>query len=163
MCNKYCESQQKYSAGWFNLKMSYYQYRKSHCGDKTTLRPSYFHNGSSYTGKMASLYWIGALACCHYVMTWTHFLRYWLIVPNHQLILGKDLVLQFGKLFVIRVIKSLTKQSTDQCKEIPMWGHSNVYMDGSILMWWDCNVYIDGFVQGCSISIANIGDTAVLH
>ena len=41
--------------------MSSYQYRKSHCGDKTILRPSYLHNGISYTGKMTSLYWIRAL------------------------------------------------------------------------------------------------------
>ena len=34
---------------WFNIKMSY-QYRKSHCGDKTVLRPSYLHTGISYTG-----------------------------------------------------------------------------------------------------------------
>ena len=40
--------------------MTYYQYRKSHCGDKTILRPSYLHNGISYTGKTTSLYWIGA-------------------------------------------------------------------------------------------------------
>ena len=32
-------------------------YRKSHCGDKTILRPSYLYNGIFYT----SLYWIGAL------------------------------------------------------------------------------------------------------
>ena len=44
----------------FNIKMSSYQYRKSHCGDKTVVRSSYFHNGISYTGKMSSLYWIGA-------------------------------------------------------------------------------------------------------
>ena len=50
------------SAGpWFNIKTSSYQYRKSHCGDKTILRPSYLHNGISYTGKMTSLYWIGPL------------------------------------------------------------------------------------------------------
>ena len=41
--------------------MSSYQYRKSYCGDKTILRPSYLHNGISYTGKTTSLYWIGAL------------------------------------------------------------------------------------------------------
>ena len=41
--------------------MSSYQYGKSHCGDRTILRPSYLHNGISYTGKMSSLYWIGAL------------------------------------------------------------------------------------------------------
>ena len=40
--------------------MTSYQYRKSHCGDKTILRPSYLHNGISYTGKTTSLYWIGA-------------------------------------------------------------------------------------------------------
>ena len=34
--------------------MSSYQYRKSHYGDKTILRPSYLHNGISYTDKMTS-------------------------------------------------------------------------------------------------------------
>ena len=48
------------SGPWFNIKMSPYQYRKSHCGDKTILRPSYLHNGISYTGKTTSLYWIRA-------------------------------------------------------------------------------------------------------
>ena len=46
---------------WFNIKMTSYQYRKSHCEDKTILRPSYLHNGISYTGKTTSLYWIRAL------------------------------------------------------------------------------------------------------
>ena len=45
----------------FNIKLTSYQYRKYHCGDKTILRPSYLHNGISYTGKMSSLYWIRAL------------------------------------------------------------------------------------------------------
>ena len=49
------------SGSWFNINMSSYQYRKSHCGDKTVGRPSYLHNGISYTGTMSSLYWIGAL------------------------------------------------------------------------------------------------------
>ena len=44
----------------FNIKMSSYQYRKPHCGDKTILRPIYLHNGIPYTGKMISLYWIRA-------------------------------------------------------------------------------------------------------
>ena len=39
------------------FSMSSYQYKKSHCGDKTILRPSYLHNGISYTGKMTSSYW----------------------------------------------------------------------------------------------------------
>ena len=46
---------------WFNIKMSSYQYRKSHCGDKTVVRSSYLHNVISYSGKMASLYWISPL------------------------------------------------------------------------------------------------------
>ena len=45
---------------WFNIKMTSYKHRKSHCGHKTILRPSYLHNGISYTGKMTSLYWIRA-------------------------------------------------------------------------------------------------------
>ena len=45
----------------FNIKMAPYRYRKSHCGDKTISRPSYLHNGISYTGNRTSLYWIGAL------------------------------------------------------------------------------------------------------
>ena len=48
----------------FNIKMSSYQYRKSHCGDKTIVRPSYLHNGISYNGKIPSLYWIGTLKPC---------------------------------------------------------------------------------------------------
>ena len=43
----------------FNKKMTSYQYRKSHSGDKTVVRSSYLHNGISHTGKMSSLYWIG--------------------------------------------------------------------------------------------------------
>ena len=46
---------------WFNIKMLSYQYRKSHCGDKTVVRSSYLHNGISYSGKTTSLYWIRAL------------------------------------------------------------------------------------------------------
>ena len=51
---------------WFNINMSSYRYRKSHCGDKTVVRSSYLHNGISYTGKMSSLYWIGALILLKY-------------------------------------------------------------------------------------------------
>ena len=32
--------------------VSSYQYKKFHCGNKTILRPSYLHNGISYTGKI---------------------------------------------------------------------------------------------------------------
>ena len=54
---------------WFNIKMTSCQYRKSHCGDKTILRPSYLHNGISYTGKMTSLYWIRSYWFCFNELT----------------------------------------------------------------------------------------------
>ena len=47
---------------WFNIKMTSYQYKKSHCGDKTVVRLSYLPNGIFYLGKTSSLYWIRAQA-----------------------------------------------------------------------------------------------------
>ena len=41
--------------GWFDQKLPSYQYMNSHCGDKAIF---YLHHGISYTGKIASLYWI---------------------------------------------------------------------------------------------------------
>ena len=59
----------KWSSGpRFNIKMSSYQYRKSHCGDKTVVRSSYLQNEISFTGKMTSLYWIRAQAPCANIM-----------------------------------------------------------------------------------------------
>ena len=43
---------------WFNIEMSSYQYRLSHCGDKT-VRSSYSHTGIYSTFKTSFLYWIG--------------------------------------------------------------------------------------------------------
>ena len=64
--------------------MSSYQYRKSHCGDKTILRPSYLHNGISYTDKMISLYWIRAqVTSCQCMLASVAVMRY-----NNILILG---------------------------------------------------------------------------
>ena len=54
------KSVKRNSGPQFNIKMSSYQYRKSHCGDKTVVRSSYLHNGISYNGNTASLYWIRA-------------------------------------------------------------------------------------------------------
>ena len=47
----------------FNIKMPSYQYRKSHCGNKTILRPSYLHNGISYTLSWVTLN-VSTLAKC---------------------------------------------------------------------------------------------------
>ena len=52
------------TGAWFNIKMPSYQHRKSHCGDKTILWPSYLFIGISYSGKMTSLYWIRAQVTC---------------------------------------------------------------------------------------------------
>ena len=45
-----------------------YQCGKSHCGNKTIVRLSYLRNGISYTGEMASLYWIGAQGLFHHLL-----------------------------------------------------------------------------------------------
>ena len=57
---------------WFNIKMSSYQYRKPHCGDKMILRPSYLHNGISYSGKMSSLYWTSPQGSGHQQNKYDH-------------------------------------------------------------------------------------------
>ena len=46
-----------WSGSLFNIKMSSYQYRKSHCEDKTVVRSPYLHNGITCSGKISSLYW----------------------------------------------------------------------------------------------------------
>ena len=54
----------------FNTKMSSYQYRKSHCGNKTVVRSSY-----SYTGKMTSLYWFSPQLPVWWFSFWFMFLN----------------------------------------------------------------------------------------
>ena len=44
--------------GWFNMKVTSHQYRKSHCVDKIFLGPSDIHNEIFYTGNTASSCWI---------------------------------------------------------------------------------------------------------
>ena len=55
---------------WFNIKISSYQYRKSHCGDKMVVRSAYFHNEFSYTGKMTYLYWFSPLGHTQPCLLW---------------------------------------------------------------------------------------------
>ena len=104
---------QLYSPGpWFNIKITSYQYRKSHCGDKMILQPSNLHNGISYTGKMTSLYWIRALVCfillCHRSMGGT---ISWKMVCSHIIWLGD------------MVIEKLPAQSASH--RAPQWRSSN--------------------------------------
>ena len=84
------------SAGRFKIKMPSYQYRKSHCGDKTVIRSSYLHNGISYTGKKASLYWISPqdlflIRFCRWNL-WTLKLQ---LTQNHKVILWTSVSLNF--------------------------------------------------------------------
>ena len=72
---------------WFEIKISSYQCRKSHCGDKRVIRSSYLHNGISYTGNMASLYWTNPWSQKHSYnqQVWTLTVLYaneWLLFPN---------------------------------------------------------------------------------
>ena len=55
-----CLPQMRYGP-CFNIKMSSCQYRNFHCEVKTVVRLSFHHNNISFTGKMASLYWIISL------------------------------------------------------------------------------------------------------
>ena len=50
----------------FNLKVLFYQYKKSHYGNKTIYRPSYLRNVIPYTGKTVSWYWIGGLIAMYF-------------------------------------------------------------------------------------------------
>ena len=54
----------------FNIKMSSYQYRKSHCGDKTVIRSSYLHNGISYLVVRWHHYIDGAQMVNTYIILW---------------------------------------------------------------------------------------------
>ena len=89
---------------WFNIKMPSFQYRKSHCGDKTVVRTSYLHNGISYTGKMTSLYWIRVLLVLLYIgFVWA----------NEILRLRKDSLL--SKYFMFCLFNSLAPVICDSC------------------------------------------------
>ena len=49
---------------WLNMKMSY-QYKKSHCGDKTVLISTYLHIGIFHSDKLVYWYWIiPCVFCC---------------------------------------------------------------------------------------------------
>ena len=85
----------------YKIKMSSYYYRKSNCGDKTFVRSSYLHNGTSYASKMSSLYCIGAKDSCKVnqsiffpLCLTQHLLYFKLHLVNYNLDIAK-----FAKLF----------------------------------------------------------------
>ena len=117
--------------------MSSCQYRKSHCGFKTILRPSYLHNGISYTGKMTYLYWIRAqmsvVSLAAATLRWRH--NGHDSVSNHQ---HHDCLL--NRLFRRRSKKTSKLRVTGRCVgnspvtgEFPTQRASNAE---NISIWW---------------------------
>ena len=78
----------------FNIKMTSYQYRKSHCGDKTILRPSYLHNGISYTGKTTSLNWTRAVSIRKTVLPGMAIPMLKIRRPNGRLIFNMEIAIR---------------------------------------------------------------------
>ena len=84
----------------FNIRILSYQYRKSHCWDKTVVRSSYLYNGISSTGKITSLYWIRVLTV---VLPWpSHLFQFDLIsVHSRGFRIGCWFVLMYYRLILI--------------------------------------------------------------
>ena len=104
---------------WLNIKMPSYQYRKSHCGDKTILWSSYLHNGISYTGKITSLYWIRAQAL-QWHMASPHDIQS--TQNNYQLIVTRSStdmpsIMQDNHIHVLKVWACSYKQYLNVCKD----------------------------------------------
>ena len=126
---------------WFHINMPSFQYRKS---DKTILRPSYLHNGISYTGETTSLYWIKSLnenVCSYPVasghkqphpiskwkMSWLNTFSYCL---THNLVLNPSwqFCIPSGIWRANTILKYLNKQRLYRClvrshQSIWIWQH----------------------------------------
>ena len=134
---------------WFNIKMSSYRYRKSHCGDKTVVRSSYLHNGISYTGKMTSFYWIRAQvltsALCHvfsvsngqcwlqsYIHVYSDLSVTWMALCNMHIALYSHWYIEaeskrtifcrqnFQMNFLVRILLYCDLNFTEMCFKVPI-------------------------------------------
>ena len=117
---------------WFNIKMPSYQYRKSHCGDKTVVRSSYLHNGISCTGKMTSLYWFSPLARANlYISPSKLVIRISAQVKSH---------LRTLELLLIRhaAQKTMFLMCVDQLISIctPLAKYGSILIDPLLKSWW---------------------------
>ena len=72
---------------WFNIKMSSYQYRKSHCGYKTVANSCYIHN----TGKTTSVYLLSPQHL-HFIVTHTMTTKL-LLVPSLKVVIPNSKLL----------------------------------------------------------------------
>ena len=124
----------------FNINMTSYQYRKSHCGNKTMLRPSYLHNGISYTGKMTSLYWIGAQ------LHWPSYANY---VATRCFIDGS----------LLRICDKLTTWNQGRWASRGLWAQEFVPPS-----WWWCSLLAPLIIpkenNGCSYVFQNVTFTS---
>ena len=103
---------------WFNINMSSYQYRKSHCGDKTILRPSYLHNGISYTGKTTSLYWIGALVSLD-ILAYQE-LNCWNLVTHTSMNWGNWVIIVSSESMLLVRLQAITWTKADLLSIAPL-------------------------------------------
>ena len=159
----------------FNIKMSSYQYRKSHCGDKTVVRSSYLPNGISYTGKISSLYWIRALATSRhnasdkitsdFKFLWIS-LTYWgrmtHICIRKLTIIGSDIGLSPGRCQVIiwtnagiLLIRTSGTNFSEISSEIHPFSFKKGHLKISSVKWWEfsrclnvlmfCKIFLAGW------------------
>ena len=119
---------------WFNIKMSSCQCRKSHCGDKTVVRSSYLYNGISYTGKMSSLYWIGALDLWHHIES-----------PGHSKLTHSGLVMH---VWIFELGHHKFRLWLDACSS---WSHYLIWTSATFL-------FFVSWTLGLSIGWTNFGE-----
>ena len=83
----------------------------THCGDKTVVRSSYLHNGISYSGKMASLYWFSPQGLWRYMASPYHNeLKFHLSVKFWQTILISILQMPLPSPCIILIVAWLPFQ-----------------------------------------------------
>ena len=98
------------TGGWFNIKMPSYQYRKSHCDEKTVARSSFLHNGISYTDKV-TFYNESGHKCCSqenvsfHFWWWLHFNCWNTCIPKFYYIYTYCSTLQRNWILMIRSLK----------------------------------------------------------
>ena len=132
----------------------------SHIKDKTVAKPTYLYNGDPYTGKTASLYWDGPLACtwlCHQLETFSALLA--LSAGNSPVTGGfpsqRPVTRSLDVFFYLRLSKRLSKQSRRWWFEKPswsLWRHCNVKKSEQIQVFdWLCwELYSISVLHGCN-------------
>ena len=108
---------------WFNIKMSSYQYRKSHCGDKTILWHLYIESGPRLLSA-------GSTNVDFIIVNW-----------NLQMQISS----QFKQFLVMKIIhlKLLSKAQYVNVSVV-RWTHVTLKSSGMILTWWQVMILSHG-------------------